>query len=347
MKCVAVGDLLIPAKAFDDCIKNQKWVSEYASFDWKVTEKRDQLRSVVRKMETEGSRAFIPTAEELEMVKDAEVLMTHLYTVPSELFEAAPKLKFILSCRGGLENIDLKAAKEHGVQVIHCPAHNAYAVAEYTLGLMLVESRNIARAHRGLMDGTWIEKYPNSAAIPELRGSTVGLIGFGTIGRLVAERLKPFGVKIMVNDPFLPDEAIQKEGCIPASKEELLKNSDFVSLHGRIGPNDPPIIGAAELEMMKESAYLINTARAVLVDMDALYEALKARKIMGAAIDVFRKEPLNEAAPDYKFLELDNVTLSNHRGGDTLNSYWKAPEMLSEYLEEYLEKGSTRFLVRL
>lgn len=346
-KCVAIGDLLIPASAFDADIKNQEWVSEYDSFNWNIADKRDALRNVVRKMETEGSRAFIPTAEELERVKDAEVLMTHLYTVPSELFEAAPRLRFILSCRGGLENIDLKAAKEHGVKVIHCPAHNAYAVAEYAIALMLVESRNIARAHRGLMNGVWIERYPNSAAIPELRGSTVGLIGFGTIGRLVAERLKPFDVRLMVNDPFLPDEIIEKEGCIPASKEELLRQSDFISLHGRIGPNDPPIIGAAELDMMKPSAYLINTARAVLVDMDALYDALKSHKIMGAAIDVFRSEPLNDQAPDYKFLELENVTITNHRGGDTLNSYWKAPEMLSESLCEYLEKGATRFLVRM
>ena len=104
------------------------------------------------------------------------------------MFEAAPKLRYILSARGGVENIDLKAAHEHGVSVIHCPAHNAIAVAEYAIGLMIAESRNIARADRGLRSGTWIEKYPDSAAIPELRGSNVGIIGFGTIGRLVATR---------------------------------------------------------------------------------------------------------------------------------------------------------------
>lgn len=343
MKCVAIGDLLLPAAAFDEAIRGQAWVDAYDSFNWSVTQKRDETRHVVREMETKGSRAFIPTAEELERIKDADVLMTHLYTIPSELFDAAKNLKYILSARGGLENIDLKAAKEHGVKIIHCPAHNAIAVAEYAIALMMAESRNIARAHCGLINGKWIEQYPDSKAIPELRGSTVGIIGFGTIGRLVAERLKVFGTKILVNDPFLPAEAIEKEGCYPVDKDTLLRESDFVTLHGRIAAGDPPIIGAAELELMKPTAYLINTARAMLVDMDALYDALLERKIMGAALDVFPSEPL---PADYKFLKLDNVTLSNHRGGDTINSYIKAPELLAEYFAEYLEKGATRFLVR-
>lgn len=343
MKFAAAADLLLPVSAFEEAVESIPFVTEFKAFQWSITADRKEIRNVVRKMETQGSRAFIPTAEELEMIKDAEVLMTHLYCVPSEVFEAAPNLKYILSARGGLENIDLQAAKAHGVQVIHCPAHNAIAVAEYTIALMMAESRNIARAHMGLVNGTWIEKYPDSAAIPELRGSTVGIIGFGTIGRLVAERLKVFGAKIMVNDPFLPDEAVIAEGCTPASKEDLLKKSDFVTLHGRIGAGDPPIIGRDELALMKPTAVLINTARAVLVDMDALYDTLKEKKIMGAALDVFPMEPLPK---DYKFLSLDNVTLSNHRGGDTINSYLKAPELLIGYLGELMETGKTRFLVR-
>ena len=345
MKCVAIGDMLLPASVFDGAIPGRGWVTEFESHDWPVTMNisRDATRSVIRKMETEGSRAYIPTPEELAWVADAEVLMTHLYCVPSEVFEAAPKLKYLLSCRGGLENIDLNAARERGVKVLHCPAHNAYAVAELAIALMMVESRNLARSHMGLVNGTWIERYPNSAAIPELRGSTVGIIGYGTIGRLVAERLKPFGARIIAHDPFLPDEAIEKDGVGAVDKETLLRESDFVTLHGRIGPNDPPVIGAAELALMKPSAYLINTARAVLVDMDALYDALAERRIMGAALDVFPMEPLPK---DYKFLKLDNVTLTNHRGGDTLNCFFKAPEMVAGYLEELLEKGTTRYMAR-
>ena len=251
MKAVAVGDLLLPASVFDETIRSASWVTAYDSFDWDVTKKRDELRNVVRRMETGGSRAFLPTQEELERLKDAEVILSHLFTIPREVFEAAPKLRYILSARGGVENIDLKAAHEHGVSVIHCPAHNAIAVAEYAIGLMIAESRNIARADRGLRSGTWIEKYPDSAAIPELRGSNVGIIGFGTIGRLVAERLQVFGAKILVSDPFVPAEAVTAAGCEPVSKEELLRRSDFVTLHGRIGAGDPPISGEQELRRLE------------------------------------------------------------------------------------------------
>lgn len=343
MKCIAIGDILLPSEAFNAAVQGQKWADEYDCFDWEMTRQRNETRNIVRKMETQGSRAFIPTQEEIQRIQTAEVLMTHLYTIPREIFEAAPKLKYILSARGGLENIDLAAAKAHDVQIIHCPAHNAVAVAEYTIGLMLAESRNIAKAHHGLMQGNWIEKYPDTPAIPELRSATVGIIGFGTIGRLVAERLKVFGARILVNDPFLSDESILAAGYTPVSKDELLKQSSFVTLHGRIKPSDPPIIGREELEKMRSDAFLINTARAMLVDMDALYDALRARKIMGAALDVFPSEPLPE---HYKFLELDNVTLTNHRGGDTIDSYIKAPELLVAYFNELLETGSTRFLVR-
>ena len=242
-----------------------------------------------------------------------------------------------------MENIDLKAAHEHGVSVIHCPAHNAIAVAEYAIGLMIAESRNIARADRGLRSGTWIEKYPDSAAIPELRGSNVGIIGFGTIGRLVAERLQVFGAKILVSDPFVPAEAVTAASCEPVSKEELLRRSDFVTLHGRIGAGDPPIIGEQELREMKPTAVLVNTARAVLVDMEALYTALKEHWIMGAAVDVFPMEPLPK---DYKLLTLDNITLTNHRGGDTINSYIKAPELLLQQFDELLTTGTTRCLIQ-
>lgn len=134
MKAVAIGDLLLPASVFDETIRSASWVTAYDSFDWDVTKKRDELRNVVRRMETGGSRAFLPTPEELERLKDAEVILSHLFTIPREVFEAAPKLRYILSARGGVENIDLKAAHEHGISVIHCPAHNAIAVTEYAVG---------------------------------------------------------------------------------------------------------------------------------------------------------------------------------------------------------------------
>ena len=274
---------------------------------------------------------------------NAEVLFVHLFPVPEALMEAAPKLKYILSARGGLENIDVEAAKKRGISIINCPAHNAYAVAEYTIGLIIAETRNIGRADIALSEGVWRERYPNSKAIPELRSLTIGIVGFGTIGRLVAERLKVFGCKILVQDPYVSKQDVEALGCERVDMPELLSKADVITLHGRIPAGAPALIGKDEFKQMKKTAYLINTARAVLVDTDALADALRNHEIMGAAVDVYPTEPLPE---DFPLLHLDNITLTNHRGGDTIDSYIKAPEMLCDQLQELLEKGTTRFLVR-
>ena len=171
---------------------------------------------------------------------------------------------------------------------------------------------------------------------------TVGLIGFGAIGQLVAQRLQPFGCSIMVHDPYLDASVIEQLGCIAVDKKTLLEESDIVSLHGRIGPNDPPIIGREELRLMKPVSYLINTARAVLVDMPALEEALQNGSIMGAAIDVFPKEPLTK---EDAVVQLDNCTLTNHRGGGTLDSYERSPELLLEQLQEAVQTGHTKYMI--
>ena len=333
---------MLPAEAFDDAIAGQEWKREYESIDWLPVRERSDMRDVVRRIETLGSRAYMPTDEVLEKMKDVEALFIHLYPVPSEMIAAAPQLKYIITARGGIENIDVEAAKKRGIIIINCPAHNAIAVAEYTVGLMIAESRNIVRAHMGLVKGQWLEEFPDSKAIPELKDSKVGIIGFGTIGRLVAERIRIFGAEIYVYDPFINAQQVVSMGYRPVSKEILLRECDFVTLHGRIGAGDPPIIGVKELALMKQQAYLINTARAALVDMDALFDALAEKRIMGAALDVFPVEPL---PADYKMLSNDNVTLTNHRGGDTLNSYIKAPVLLVNQLNEYLETGKTQFIV--
>ena len=343
MKCLAVGDSMIPRKYFDMALENDPLFTSYESLPFLEDMPRNDVRDLIRRMETEYS-TYHPVPAEIEAaIGDVEVLFIHQCPVPKTLIERAKKLKYIVTARGGVENIDVEAAKARGITIINCPAHNAYAVAEYTIGLMLCELRNIARADHALKSGVWREKYPDSAAIPELRNCKVGLVGFGTIGRLVAERLRVFGTTVLVSDPFVPAEAIEAVGCVPVSMDALLAQSDIISLHGRIPADAPPLIGAAEFAKMKKTAWLINTARAVLVDMDALYTALKTQQIMGAAIDVFPVEPLPE---HYLLLELDNITITNHRGGDTIDSYIAAPPLLIGYLHELLETGRTRFMIR-
>lgn len=341
-KCVAVGDMFIHEEDFRKALEGSELFRTCRYLSWKEDAARPEARSIIRKIETEGSRAYPPDPALAEEIQDADAVFVHLCPVGRELIEKAKHLKYILTCRGGVENIDMEAAKERGIQVVNCPSHNAYAVAEYTIGLMLCETRNIARADRAMKNGEWREQYPNSGKIREMRRQTIGLIGFGTIGRLVAERLRGFGSRILIYDPYADPKEAEKKGCISVEREELLRQADIVSLHGRIQPGEPPLIGEKELEMMKEDAYLINTARAALVDMNALYQALKDGSIKGAAIDVFPEEPVPADDP---LVKMDCVTAGNHRGGDTLESYTMAPEAVMAQLEDRLksfEKGEKK-----
>lgn len=334
MKCVAIGDMMIPTRYFKEELEKNSFISEFSCRPWKEDLNKDEFREVIRKIETEGPGAYDPGAEITNLMKEAEIIFVHQCPVNKDVIEHAKNLKYILSCRGGVENIDMDAANKKGIKVINCPAHNAYAVAEYTIGLILNELRNISRACTALKKGEWREKYLNSETLTEVRSQTIGVIGFGTIGRLVIERLKGFQPTILVNDPFADADKIRKAGCEPVSKEELIKRSDLITIHAWINAGDPPIIGKEEFHQMKETAYLINTSRAVAVDMEALYEALSEHKIMGAAIDVFPTEPVKKDEP---LLNLDNITVTNHQGGATVESYIKAPEMVLYMLNQIIE----------
>lgn len=342
MKCVVIGDMFLRKEIFYKSLEDSQMFSELVGYSWKENLDRIETRALIRKIETEGSEAYPFPEEFKEETYSADVIFTHMCPIGKEVIQQAKNLKYIVTARGGVENIAVKEAQEKGIKIINCPMHNAHAVAELTVGLMICETRNLARSNFALKNGEWRESYPNSGKIREIRSSKIGLIGFGAIGQLVCDLLKPFNCEVYVNDPYVAKSTIEEKGVKSVSKEELLRVCDIVSLHGRIGPNDPPIIGEEELNLMKETSYLINTARAVLVDMEALEVALKNHKIAGAAIDVFPKEPLGK---DYPFLMIDQCTLTNHRGGDTVDSYDRAPEILIESFKELLETGKTKYMM--
>lgn len=341
MKIVNIGDLLVTPDMMRLAVKRFPRYDSAPGFFFGVTD-RSQLRSYVREMERKGSRCAPLTQEILAELVDAEVVQTHLAPLPAQVFEVAKNLKLVLSNRGGTENIDLEAATAYRVPVLCNPAHNANAVAEMTLGMILAETRNISRCHAAMKDGgQWRETFPNSGHIRELRYCTVGLIGFGEIGRRVAALLRGFNSEILVFDPYLPAKVIAELGCRQVSLEELLHRSDIVSVHARAVKGAKPMIGRDELREMKPTSVLINTARASLVDMDALYIALHENWIMGAAIDVFDQEPVSEEHP---LLALDNITLCCHKGGDTVEAYSESPEMLLDQAEIFFSGGRPRFL---
>lgn len=339
MKFIAVADHFVRKEHYEALF------AKYPEHELKVVfygaEDRIVMRDMFREVEEKGPDAVEVPEELYELVEDADVLMTHLCPIPSSLIARGKKLRAILTNRGGLENIAVAAATERNIPVLNNPAHNANAVAEMTVGLMIAESRNIVRSHYGLKQGEWRENYVNFGNIWEIKGKTVGIIGFSTIGRLVAEKLSSFGCKIIASDiKYDPeDELIKRLSIEMVDLSTLMAKSDIVTLHARA---NGCILNKEMLSLMKPTAIFINTARAYMVDYDALYEILRDKKIMGAAIDVFPFEPLGT---DYPFLELDNVTLTSHRAGDTVNAYSDSPEMLMNEYALYLEGKKPRFFV--
>lgn len=336
MKIVCVSDHFMKEDFYLECLKQFPEV-ELISIPYFGPETRNEIRALADKLEKEGAYAFEPPAELYEAVKDADLLMVHLCPVPRQIMDAAPNLKYILTNRGGLENIDVDAAKELGIPILYNPAHNGNAVAELTICLMVCETRNVARANLHLKQGVWREDFPNVGRVYELRHKTIGLIGFGTIGRLVAEKLQPFHVNILATDPNVSpdDEDLAKYHVTLTDLDTVLKESDIVSLHARTVKTER-ILGKREFDLMKPTATFINTARAYMVDYDYLAEVLKEKRITGAALEVFPKEPIPADSP---FISLDNVTLTNHRGGDTVNCYSDSPEYLLRALYELLNSG--------
>lgn len=339
MKIVAVSDHFVRTEHYEACF------SKYPEYELKTvffgSEDRFEMRDIFHKIEKIGPEAW-PIPEELyEAVEDADVLMVHTCPVPASLIERGKRLRAILTNRGGLENIDVEAATARNIPVINNPAHNANGVSELAVGLMITETRNVARAHMGLMQGEWRENFCNKGNTWELKGKTVGIVGFGNIGHLVAEKLNVFGCKILVNDICIDpeDEMLKRLPIKVVDLPTLMAESDIVTLHAR---NENIILDAKMLSLMQPHAFFINTARAHMVDYDALYELLRDKRIMGAALEVHPVEPLPE---DYPFLKLDNVTLTTHRGGDTINAYSDSPEMLVVDYARYLEGKKPRFFV--
>lgn len=339
MKIVAVSDHFVRTEHYEECFK------KYPEFELKTiffgTESRVEMRDIFHKIEKIGPEAW-PIPDELYTeIEDADVLMVHTCPVPASLIARGKKLRAILTNRGGLENIAVEEATKRGIPILNNPAHNANGVAELAVGLIISETRNVARAHMGLMQGVWRENFDNTGKVWELKGKTVGIIGFGNIGHLVAEMLNVFGCKLLVNDIKIDpdDELLARLPIKVVDLPTLMRESDIVTLHAR---NENIIVNAEMLSLMKPSAFFINTARAHMVDYTALYEALRDKKIAGAVLDVHPVEPLPE---DYPFLTLDNITLTTHRCGDTINSYCDSPEMLVTDYARYRAGKKPRFFV--
>ena len=224
-----------------------------------------------------------------------------------KVFEANPQLKIVARVGVGYDAVDVQAATDHGVVVTTVPGTNQDAVSEHCFMLILALAKNLMLQHPAIHNGGW----PRQANVP-LRGKTLGLAGLGRIGKSMTIRAEAFGMKVIAHDPFA-DKAFAAEHHISlVSLEDLLRQSDYVSLHMPLNKDTRGIINKERLGLMKPSAFLINTARGSVIDEPALYEVLRDRKIAGAGLDVFDQEP---PLKDNPILKLDNVVMTAHTAG--------------------------------
>ena len=329
MKIVGIGDLLIPSEYIENGFKPFAEAGHQLELiEWKRKD-FEELQNINLKVEKGGSEAFETEDYIVDAVKDADIIITQFCPIGKKVLDACTHLKAVGVLRGGMENINLDLCKERGIQVFNTPGRNANAVADFTVGMLLCEARNIARAHRLLKEGHWVKEYSNRDSVPDLCGKTIGIIGYGAIGRKVAQRLRAFDMNVIVYDPYVKD-------IETVSLEELFAKADFVTVHSRLTKDNQKMITYELLSSMKPTAYFINTARSGLVDEDALDRVLREGKIAGAAIDVFEMEPPTK---DYKFLKYDNVTVTPHMAGTTKDAFTHSPVLLCERMAETYLKG--------
>ncbi|MBI4587927.1 MAG: hydroxyacid dehydrogenase, partial [Candidatus Rokubacteria bacterium] len=231
----------------------------------------------------------------------------------------ASKLKMVQHQGVGYERIDVKALAKAGVPLALCPAGTAEGVGEHTVLLILAVLKRLIAAHDSIVAGKWL-MWQLRPSTRDLHGKTVGLIGFGRTGRAVARRLKGFGVRLIANDPYitLTYQERSEFGVTLVSQATLLREADIVSLHVPLTEETRHLIGRSALEQMKPSAVLINVSRGGVIDQDAVYEALRDRRIMAAGLDVFSPEPL---PPEHPLARLDNVVLTPHIAAGTLDAF--------------------------
>ncbi len=246
-----------------------------------------------------------------------DVLIVEADHVPARLFEERPEIRIVATCRADPTNVDVDAATRAGVPVVHAPGRNAQAVADLAVGLIFSLVRGIVRADDDVRAGRWIvderiayQRYRGR----EIRSLTIGLVGFGSVGRATAERLTALGARVLAADPYIDGATIRAAGVEPVDLSALLSTSDVVSIHALLREGTRGLLGAEELALLKEGAFLVNTARFGIVEEEPLLEALRSGRLAGAAFDHFT----NEFLPvDHPLVSMPNVVLTPHIGGTT------------------------------
>lgn len=285
---------------------------------------------------------FNPTGKPLEedalieLLKDCDGYLAGLDFVTEKVLRSCPHLKAISRYGAGYDRIDTKIARELGISVSNTPGANAQAVAELTFGMLLALARSIPYLHTETINGNWVR----SSGI-ELFGKTIGIIGLGAIGKKVANCCAGFHMEVLAYDPYIQEDYCKEHNISSVTLEDLLKKSDFVTLHLPLNKDTHHLIDAHAIEWMKQGAILVNASRGGIVDEEAAYHALTTGKLGGLGLDAFEQEP-PEASP---LFALPNVIATPHAGAHTKEATTAMAEMAVDNLISMLEGKECRYIV--
>lgn len=289
--------------------------AKYKAFSLIPREDFSVERNILEKIDCEliggASNEFTTPERIIEKARDADAMIVSSQPVTKEVFQALNKLRIVALVGVGFDTVDTAAATESQVLVTNVPDVITEVVADHTLALVLSLIRYVPSGDRMVKGGLWVSRMGKWAKrVPKLRGSKAGIIGFGRIGKAVATRLQAFGLEIIAYDPYLSADSFERYHSKRANTlEELLKESDIVTVHTFLSKGTTHVIGEKELRVMKKNAFLINTARGIMIDEEALCNALTQGWIAGAALDVLEQEPPDPGNP---LLKLDNVIVTPH-----------------------------------
>lgn len=307
--------------------------------------------------------SLMSEAELEQELQQADIFIVGYEEVAASLLAKLPNLKVIVCTRGNPVNVDAQAAAKRGIPLIYTPGRNANSAAEFTIGLMLAEVRGIARAYHALKTGQYlgdpvddIYDYPDKADVVwnlsgestykkfrgcELAGKTIGFVGLGNIATRMAKFCTAFDMMLMAYDPYCSAERAKSLGVRLVTLNELSAQADFISIHCKVSPETKGLMGPEQFALMKPTAYLVNTARASIIQQEALINALESKSIAGAALDVYWDEPIPANHP---LLKLENVTLTPHLAGASSDVPLRQSEMVVNDILRWMKGEQPRNL---
>lgn len=278
--------------------------------------------------------------EVLAAIPNADALIIRSATkVDRAMLQAAPKLKLVGRAGVGVDNVDLHAATDCGVVVMNAPDGNTIATAELAFGLMLSLARQIPQAHASMQAGQWDRK---TFMGTELRGKTLGVIGFGRVGRAIAKRAQAFEMIVIAYDPYIPEDVFGAANVAAVSLDALYARADYITLHALVNDKNKHMINAQSIAKMKPTVRIINAARGALIDEAALAEAIKAKKIAGAGLDVYGEEPPEAGNP---LVNLPGIIHTPHLGASTLEAQDEVAVQIAQQALDALFKGEHKNVV--